>query len=176
MPELMYFAYGSNMCTRRLCARVPCTLVGAAALPGHALRFHKRGRDGSGKCNALHTGHAADRVFGVVFAIDAAHKHVLDRIEGVGAGYHDTMVEVAMMGGAALTAWMYEATAAFIDDTLRPFTWYRAFVVGGARQHGLPTAYIRQLAAVEAHTDPDHRRASDNARLLPCGEPSAVRR
>jgi hypothetical protein len=54
-PEpVVYFAYGSNMSTARLRERMPsCKPLGTATLPGHALRFHKRSTDKSGKCNAF---------------------------------------------------------------------------------------------------------------------------
>jgi gamma-glutamylcyclotransferase len=60
---MKYFAYGSNMLTERLRARVG----GAAALSkvcvcGYRVRFHKRSDDGSGKCNIIETGSHEDRV------------------------------------------------------------------------------------------------------------------
>lgn len=52
--NILYFAYGSNMSSARLRARVPsCRPIGIAFLPGHELRFHKRSKDGSGKCDAF---------------------------------------------------------------------------------------------------------------------------
>ncbi len=57
-PEpVVYLAYGSNMSTARLRKRMPsCKPLGIATLPGHALRFHKRSMDKSGKCNAFASG------------------------------------------------------------------------------------------------------------------------
>lgn len=54
-PEpVVYFAYGSNTSTARLRERMPsCKPLGIATLPGHALRFHKRSTDKSGRCNAF---------------------------------------------------------------------------------------------------------------------------
>ena len=50
---MLYFAYGSNLSSARMAARVPSArVVARAQLPGHALRFHKVGRDGSAKCDA----------------------------------------------------------------------------------------------------------------------------
>ena len=65
-PEpVVYFAYGSNMSTARLRKRMPsCKPIGIATLPGHALRFHKRSTDKSGKCNAFASGNN-NRVIGV---------------------------------------------------------------------------------------------------------------
>jgi gamma-glutamylcyclotransferase len=53
---MRYFAYGSNMCSGRLRARVTCDFVTTAKLAGYQLRFHKLSRDGSSKCDAFRTG------------------------------------------------------------------------------------------------------------------------
>ena len=74
-PEpIVYFAYGSNMPTARLRERMPsCKALGIATLPGHALRFHKRSMDKSGKCNAFATGNDGC-VIGVLFSFDPAER------------------------------------------------------------------------------------------------------
>ena len=65
---LRYFAYGSNLSTPRLRGRVPSACkLGVATLAAHRLVFHKLGRDGSAKCDALYTGRQEDIVRGVVF-------------------------------------------------------------------------------------------------------------
>ncbi len=47
------FAYGSNLCQRRMVARVPSArVVGVGRLSGHILRFHKRSTDGSAKATS----------------------------------------------------------------------------------------------------------------------------
>ena len=85
-PEpVVYFAYGSNMSTARLRKRMPsCKPLGIATLPGHALRFHKRSKDKSGKCNAFASGND-NSVIGVLFSFDPAERAKLDEAEGVGA-------------------------------------------------------------------------------------------
>lgn len=40
MQQIKYFAYGSNMCSGRLCARISCRFVATARLVGHQLLFH----------------------------------------------------------------------------------------------------------------------------------------
>src|SRR5438128_1900656 len=51
---MLYFAYGSNMLTQRLKARVPsASPKTVAVLFDHGLRFHKRSQDGSGKCDIV---------------------------------------------------------------------------------------------------------------------------
>ena len=88
--KLHYFAYGSNMSIARLRSRVPSARsLGCCRLEEHDLRFHKAGRDGSAKCDALHTGRKQDLVHGVLFRIDALERPALDMAEGLGHGYGD---------------------------------------------------------------------------------------
>ena len=172
-PEpILYFAYGSNMATARLRQRTPsCRPIGIATLPGHALRFHKRNADGSGKCDALKTG-PGDSVVGVLFTLDPAELVGLDAAEGVGNGYTRDRVTVVDAAGQQHLAVTYRAMPGHIDDSLRPYGWYKAFVVSGAREHGLPAEYVaRFIVAVEAIDDPDSTRdRRERARLGTSGQ------
>ena len=81
-----YFAYGSNMLTRRLKAtdRAPsATLLGIGYVEGRRLTFDKVSKDGSGKCDAESTGENTDRVYGVIFEIASTEKAALDKAEGL---------------------------------------------------------------------------------------------
>jgi cation transport regulator ChaC len=133
-PRVCYFAYGSNMLTARLRERVPsATAIGIGQLVGHALRWDKRSwRDGSGKCDAEATGRHDDVVWGVVFELDPEDKPALDKAEGVGAGYLEKTVNVLMEAGR-VPAVTYYATDK--DASLRPYRWYKALVIAGAREH-----------------------------------------
>ncbi|MDX1756020.1 MAG: gamma-glutamylcyclotransferase family protein [Marinobacter sp.] len=154
---MLCFAYGSNMSRARLQARLASVrFVTVASLPGHRLNFHKVGCDGSAKCDAEATGRAGDCVIGVVYEIDEADKSVLDRIEGLGVGYRDKTVEVLTAQGDTLTATLYVATR--VDPALKPYSWYRHHVLVGAREHGLPSAYIARIEAVAVCEDPDRER------------------
>jgi len=53
-----------------------------------------------------------------------------------------------------------------MGDSLRPYTWYKEFVVRGAEQHGLPDGYIEQLKAIDAVADPDAARDRHNRCVL----------
>ena len=163
--RICYFAYGSNMFTARLQERVRSAVaVGIGYLPGHVLRWHKRSRrDGSGKCDAETTGRNADVVWGVLFELDAAEKPELDRAEGLGDGYDERQVEVITDPGI-VKAVAYIATAK--DPSLRPYHWYKAFVVAGAREHALPQEYLQSLENAPSVLDPDLARAAENERLL----------
>ena len=155
--RLNYFAYGSNMSLARLRARVPSAeKIGPFILAGHSLRFHKCGRDGSGKCDAFVTNNAEDTVVGVLFTIDAHEKAHLDRIEGLGCGYEHKWVCVSDGSGLEYKAATYYASS--MDGTLKPYSWYKHHVLVGARESGLPVDYINTIERVEHLDDPDSSR------------------
>src|ERR1019366_138296 len=86
----------------------------------------------------------------------------LDQAEGLGNGYEAKNAEV-VFNGAPRMASIYHATE--IDPSLKPYTWYKAFVVAGAKEHDLPGMYIEQLVATDAMEDPDRKRHSRNWQL-----------
>lgn len=163
IPDLPYFAYGSNMSVRRLRQRVPAArALAAATLFGHELRFHKRGRDGSGKCDAWLSDKDDSRVCGVLFDIPRAGKADLDRIEGLGTGYGEKTVQVRRVDGHWAAASTYYAID--IDEHLHPFCWYRHHVLAGAREFHLPADYISAIEAIDVVVDTDTvRRAREYA-------------
>ena len=161
-----YFAYGSNMLTRRLKAdeRAPSAeFVDTGYTSRRRLTFDKRSRDGSGKCDAEETGNETDRVYGVIFEIKCAHKPALDRAEGCGKGYKLKTVEVITKQRTVL-AQTYIATIK--GRALRPYHWYKALVVAGAVEHDLPNCYVEWLRVFESKEDPDPKRRAENEALL----------
>lgn len=150
------FAYGSNMPTVRLRERCPSAVpLGVAQLNGYELRWHKRSKDGSGKCDIVSLASPEAQVLGVLYEIADAEKGALDRAEGLGYGYKEIEIQV-LCDGKQMTAKAYQATE--IDHSLTPYTWYRALVLAGAKEHDLPEDYIARLAAVSAQEDPDRER------------------
>lgn len=154
----LYFAYGSNMASRRLRANNRCPsakALGPALLPGYELRWHKRSVDGSGKCDVVRVD-GAKGVHGVLFQIAESERAALHRAEGLGNGYDERVVEV-LHGEEAVKAAAYVATDT--SPSLKPYNWYKAWVVEGAREHHLPDAYVAALVATPANVDPDASRA-----------------
>ncbi|MCY3841014.1 MAG: gamma-glutamylcyclotransferase [Gammaproteobacteria bacterium] len=144
----LYFAYGSNMSSERLRGRTPSAIsLGRARLPGYALRWHKLGRDGSGKCDIDPSDAPGVVVWGVLYEINRTEKGGLDAVEGLGVGYdeHAVRVETDTVVCEAVT---YKAKPDKIDAALRPLDWYKAHVIRGATEHGLPAEYVRRIAAV----------------------------
>lgn len=165
--SVLYLAYGSNMLVRRIEERLGgCRLLGAASASGLSLRFHKRGRDGSGKCDAFFTEHGGDVLHGVVYELSEQQRATLDRFEGAGYEPRDLVVDSA---GGELEVYTYVARADHIDPVLRPFPWYKSIVLAGALANGLPASYVEHLREVETVPDVDAQRVALHLALLEDG-------
>ena len=167
---MKYFAYGSNMLTRRLKApsRAPSAVArGVATIAGFAVRFHKVSADGSGKCTLLASEDDSAVAYGVLYELADADADRLDRVEGVHTGgYSRCSVRLRLLDGRTTDAETYVAGDRYIDPARVPFDWYRDLVVAGAVEHGLPQAYIEELAHVPVASDPDTLRVAAARRLL----------
>ena len=154
MSKLLYFSYGSNMSTPRLSKRVPSAKhISIAQLQNHKLKFHKKSKYGSGKCDIELTNNPNDIVFGVLFEMLESEKSKLDEIEGLGEGYKKKLVSIIDSNGKSVIAETYYATE--IDSSLKPYHWYKEHVLRGAREHNLPTEYIEFIEAIESIPDSD---------------------
>lgn len=153
----LYFAYGSNLLTRRLIARTPSARkVCNGILHEHRLAWHKAAEDGSGKCDVVASTEDGAVVHGVVYQIDPAEKARLDAAESLGIGYREKQVAIASDRGL-LKAWIYCAIA--VDAAAVPYDWYHALVLAGAREHGFPRIHIKRLEVVATQPDADRSRA-----------------
>jgi hypothetical protein len=56
--------------------------------------------------------------------------------------------------------------ASHVDDSLRPYSWYRDLVLDGAEAIGLPIEWIVGVRAVDVLDDPDEERAGRARRFL----------
>ncbi|MDW8404339.1 gamma-glutamylcyclotransferase family protein [Chloroflexus sp.] len=137
--RVLYFAYGSNMLSERLCSRVPSAqVIGRARLEDWRLVFNKRSRDGSAKANL--TASLGDTTWGVLYEVDAQDLNKLDKIEG---GYQRISVQICKPDGEKVTAATYVSTD--VVDNQTAYEWYKNMVIAGAREHGLPQDYIAYL-------------------------------
>lgn len=160
-----YFAYGSNMSLARLKERTTSAeRVGAYRLPKYSLRFHKESIDGSGKCDAYYTGNDADSVYGALFTIHSLEKPQLDRAEGRGSGYKQSLVNLIGTGGDFVEAITYVATT--IEQTLKPYSWYKNHVLIGAIESALPEWYIAaHIRAIETIIDKNTKRDANERKI-----------
>jgi gamma-glutamylcyclotransferase len=163
---LYYFAYGSNLHPVRLTERVPSAqYIGNSSIKGFSLSFHKRGADGSSKCNLYSTGNESDLVHGALYKIDPGQKSDLDKYEGNGIGYSDVPV-VIEHEGTTYDSFTYIAQESHIVDNLKPYSWYQELVVLGARYLSFPESYVSNIERVESALDPDEPRSVKHEELL----------
>lgn len=173
--SILYFAYGSNLHPLRLRERAPsCRCLGLAELVGYELRFHKRGRDGSGKCNAHCTMDGRERVLGVVYELACGDKPRLDQAESLGAGYDQRQLHLTGSSGSA-EAFTYIAAPAYIDNSLHPYDWYRQLVLWGARYHRFSDKYVGAITGQRISTDPVAARPNRYRKLLQAMEALSCR-
>jgi len=157
---MWYAAYGSNLHPIRLSERIASAqLVTTSFLPNWSLQFHKRSNDGSGKCSILSGGNG---IHVAVFDISAADKLVLDRIEGLGVGYSETLLSIPGIGPCV----SYVAEQSHIDDSLVAYDWYKELVLLGARVHGFPDSYLDRINSVPARQDPNPDRRVDSWKIV----------
>ncbi len=148
MNKIKYAAYGSNLHPIRLSKRTPsATLLGKGIFEGKALRFHKRSKDGSAKCNIIDND--KQQVYVAVYEINENEKLLLDDAEGVGYGYQVCEVKIAGFG----ECFTYIAEDSYIDDSLKPYTWYKELVIVGCENLELPMTYINSVRSVDADLD-----------------------
>ena len=162
--SFLYFAYGSNLLSRRLLERTPSARkLSIGVLKQHELRWHLSATDGSGKCDVVPASESLAEVHGVVWQIDLIDKPKLDAAEALGVGYDEKQAFIDTHQGP-VQAWLYVALR--IDPNAVPYDWYHALVLSGAQEHGLPDHYLQGLQTVRRVTDPDSERAARHRRLL----------
>ncbi len=152
---ICYFAYGSNMLTARLKARCDrARPTGCAVADGWGMEFSKPSKDCSGKANL--SSKAGCETAGVLYEIPMTQRDALDKAEGatLRGGYRrcDAFPVRLVGGGETVTASTYLATET--DSSLKPYDWYLALVIAGAREHGLDEAYIASLLRMAPMLDP----------------------
>jgi len=149
VDTVLYFAYGSNMSTDRLRARVPSAKpVDRGQLEGYQLLCNKQSVDGSGKANVGPC--SSSVVWGVLFEIDPSGLPSLDRAEG---GYERVLLPIRLTTGKKISAYVYVARQDRVMDDPVPYDWYKRLIVEGAQEHNLPAEYIETLKALPSRTD-----------------------
>lgn len=145
------------MATARLRARAASARpLGAARLAGFAWRCNKDSLDGTAKANLARE--SGGETWGVLFEIEGGDLEALDRSEG---GYERIAVSVRLGEAAEHTAYTY-VSERVCEPGVLPADWYLGLVVAGAREHGLPEAWIGSVEAARgaretiAFEDPDN--------------------
>ena len=180
MNTFLYFAYGSNMSERRLRKRVPSAkVIGTGALNNHCLTFHKRSKDGSGKCTVECC--ESDKVYGVLFKINKEEKKCLDDAEGKvkddrKKGYKKITVKIEIWDskcskyacGEEKNCKNVPSHTSEHNRELKPYSWYKQHVLIGAKEQKLPKRYIDYLIAVDADDDSCKEREACELAIYSC--------
>ena len=138
-----YFAYGSNMSSRRLLARVPgARALGRAYVDGWRLAFNKPGIDGTGKANLV--ADPDETAWGVLYEIAPKDWPLLDQFE---PRYERAWFRTETGAGTICDAQAYLFAGAPDGPTLSPGAEYLAHLLTGAQEHALPGYYIARIRA-----------------------------
>jgi cation transport regulator ChaC len=145
----MYFAYGSNMASRVLAGRgIHFCSVDKARLDGYRLAFMRRSiRTGTGVADIVPD--SAAEVWGVVYELADRDVDELDRKEGRPWAYEHRAVQVALGGDTPVPAFTYVVSQREPEE-VPPSGAYVEAILEGAREHGLPPAYIALLESLGA--------------------------
>ncbi|MEL7002010.1 MAG: gamma-glutamylcyclotransferase family protein [Bacteroidota bacterium] len=163
---MILFSYGSNMLSSRIGNRIQSHIhLHVGCIECHALRFHKVGQDTSGKADAYFTNNQNDIMWGVVGEINASDKKIMDEIEGLGNGYNLKRVEVKVNDCSMVEAQAYIADHNYIDQSVKPFDWYKEFVYRGALENKLPDHYVKYIETVDHRLDQNFARREENFRI-----------
>jgi len=142
---MLYFAYGSNMCSIRMRKRAPSAVaIGTAYLQHHHVVCNKLGQDGTAKANIVPRRNAS--TYGVLYEISTNEMEFLDTEE---TGYRRAEKTVLNHLNKKVRVQTYVA----FRLTHQPVTtdWYKSLMVQGATEHGLPEDYIRVLGQLPAN-------------------------
>lgn len=150
MPR--YFAYGSNLVSAQMKRRCPSfaakpVVIGRGRLDGYRLAFpvHSRLDWAGGVAGIEPTGDDGEAVHGVVYEVDDTALVELDIYEDVPGGlYRRGEVTVRLDDDQPCDCITYFALADD-DGPYRPSRRYLDAIIAGAREHGLPASWIKQL-------------------------------
>jgi gamma-glutamylcyclotransferase (GGCT)/AIG2-like uncharacterized protein YtfP len=145
--ELLSFAYGSNMASRYLRGECPsATAVIRAELPNYRIEFRRYSTAMKGGVSTIMEA-PGDLVHGVLYRIRRAEVEALDNLENLGEGlYRREAFRVLGADGDWHAADLYRVSRPAGPFAVAPA--YLAWMLEGAREHGLPDAYISRLAAL----------------------------
>ena len=150
----IYFAYGSNMSSARLAARVSdAEALGPAHVSDWQLTFNKPGRDGTGKANLVQA--AGARTWGVAWTLPEAAWPLLDGFE---PDYERAVFRLLRGDGRELRAHVYLYACPADAPSIPPSGEYVDHLVAGATEHGLPENYIAKIREFgrPGRSDADH--------------------
>ena len=145
-----YFAYGSNMDRDRMIERgVRILSEKVGFIEGWKLVFNKIATSPSGAGYANITKEENSKVYGVLYKIENSDLKKLDKYEGCPNHYKRERIPVILHDGKKITAEVYIAQSNKTREGLKPTEEYMKYLINGAKQHNLPSSYIKFLESIE---------------------------
>lgn len=143
MKVAAYFAFGANTCRDVLVRRRRITPLSSepAELADHRLAFVQRGVPLIEPAFASVVPEEGAKVHGVLHVLRDEDLRRLDRVES--SGYARVSRQVLARDRGAIDAFLYVTRRPRFG--LLPSRRYRDLLVRGAREHGLPEGWIREL-------------------------------
>jgi gamma-glutamylcyclotransferase len=153
VDDRWYFAYGSNLDTNQKERRTgEIREARCACLPGYRITFDKLGSDRTGKANI--TPDDTHVVWGVAYLCSGEALTKMDDYEGVAGGhYRRESLQVRCESDETLDAVTYVAGEQHVGSPIPPTPEYLHRIVSGARNHGLPEEYIREIQQAAQDTE-----------------------
>jgi gamma-glutamylcyclotransferase len=149
-----YFAYGSNLSTHRMQNRTgPILASRVARLKDYRLAFNNTDTAGVERyANIVPS--AGALTWGVAYWCSPQAMAALDQYECVEEEcYSREWVEVETLDGERLQAEVYVGGERFSVEEGRPNDWYLDIILLGAKEHGLPEDYIREIESLAKRSD-----------------------
>ena len=144
---VLSFSYGSNMAVEYLRGYCPgAEPVMRATLPNARIEFRRYSTDLGGGISTIMPA-PGKRVEGVIYRIPRAEIEALDKLEDVDKGVYVRETHLVLgIDGAWHGADLYRVATP--DGPFEPAAQYVAWMIEGAREHGLPEDYIAGLQAL----------------------------
>ena len=141
---MFYFAYGSNMKHSQMNKRCPGNrFIGFAKLTGYKFVYDGYSNKWNGAvANIIETKDKKDIVWGGLFEISEANRVALDCYEGYSDTYNRVEIDVEDSNDKTYKALVYLREG---EEVGIPSEQYRAIVLEGAQDCGLPRLYRREF-------------------------------
>ena len=147
IDRLLTFSYGSNTASRYLRGYCPgAEPVMRAVLPNFWIEFRRYSAELGGGISTIMPA-PGERVEGVIYRIPRAEIEALDLLEDVDKGLYVRETHLVLgTDGAWHGADLYRIVTP--EGPFEPAAQYVAWMIEGAREHGLPEDYIAGLQAL----------------------------
>eukprot|EP00095_Tigriopus_kingsejongensis_P001900 maker-scaffold287_size221780-snap-gene-1.25 protein:Tk01900 transcript:maker-scaffold287_size221780-snap-gene-1.25-mRNA-1 annotation:"hypothetical protein CAPTEDRAFT_224905" len=151
--KFLYFAFGSNLLTKRIHIQNPSAIaVGRALLKDYELDFRLPSKRWHG-CAATIIPSPGQRVWGVLWELKNEDLASLDNQEGVALNlYERIQVKVKLNGtGEDITPFTYKVREEMMtskSEDRRPSKVYKGVILAGAEENKLPEDYCDELKAI----------------------------